>query len=42
MGHGLFINGGALQLAAEVSGHHPGQLAEIAHAFNLLELVIII
>ena len=42
MGDGLFVDLRPLELAAEVAGHHARDLAEVAHAPDLLELVEIV
>ena len=42
VGKSLFVNLRALKLAAQITGHHTGQLAEVTHIFQLLELIEIV
>ena len=42
VGHLLFVDGGALELAAQLTGHHACQLAQISHVPQLLELVVVV
>ena len=42
MGHGFLIDGGALKLTAQVAGHHARKLTQIAHAPQLLELIVVV
>ena len=41
-GHLLFVELGVIELLAELAGQHPGDLAEVAHLLQLLELVEVI
>ena len=42
VGHLLFVDAGAGELLAQAPGQHPGDLAQVAHAPQLLELLVVV